>query len=88
MGWSCSRAAGQVMDRWIAFCVKSTGSQNVYKNNGKEYFLEYSNEEYDDGAITGEVMQMFPNNMCRAVSKFRINGDGTIAQAPDVLKDL
>ncbi len=56
MGWSCTRAAGDTMDRWIAKCrAQSGGSQNTYTSDGETYFWEVSRTEHNDGAITGTI---------------------------------
>lgn len=86
MGWSCRREAGVILDKWIAACVAQTGSQNTFKVGNKEYFFETSNVEHRDGAITGAINVMLPNNMCKKCGSFRIEGNGTITKAPKFLK--
>ena len=87
MGWSCSQKSSQTMDKWTAACLKSTGSQNTYKNRGETYFFENSRREYEDGAITGTIWRFLPNDThVRKSSSFRINGDGSIERAPSFLK--
>jgi len=89
MGWSCSAAASDVMRAWTELCVAQTGSQNVYKTASGEYFWEVSRKEWDDGAITGSIVELGPPTGSpdgarsgRKVGSFKINGDGTIARAP------
>jgi hypothetical protein len=87
MGWSCRADAGATLDKWTAACVAQTGSQNTYTVDGVQYFFEVSRHEYDDGRITGQIFRMEANNMCRKVSSFRINPDGSVQQAPAFLKN-
>lgn len=87
MGWSCARDAAFTMDKWTEFCIKSTGSSNTFEVNGESYFIENSRTEHDDGAITGAIWKNLPGNMCKRSGTFRINGDGSIARAPKVLKE-
>lgn len=90
MGWSCTKAAADTMQAWDDACHKSTGSQNTWNDNGKQYFFETSRTEHSDGAITGTVYRVIEResgqSQCRKSSSFRINGDGTIARAPMFLK--
>lgn len=86
MGWSCRREAGVVLAKWYQACIKQTGSQNTFKVGNKEYFFEASNVEHRDGAITGIINRMLPNNMCKKCGNFRIEGNGTISKAPKFLQ--
>lgn len=92
MGWSCSSKAGAVMSAWQDFCVKNSGTSNVYSNKGKTYFWEVSRTEHDDGSITGiinvQVGETKPDGsfLAKKCGTFKINGDGTIARAPLILK--
>jgi len=92
MGWSCRADAGKTMDAWIKACVEATGSSNVYRVGGDEFFWETSRTEHADGAITGSIVKVTVKNpdgssYCRKVGTFRIEGDGRIARAPKWLKD-
>lgn len=78
-GWSCSRAAGEVMDRWTRLCREQTGSQNTYEaSTGATLFFEVSRTEHADGSITGTVYDMDGSRK----GSFRIDGDGTVAKYP------
>jgi hypothetical protein len=88
MGWSCSAKASDVMAAWSNFCYHQTEMTNMFRNNGKTYLLEYSNREYDDGSITGTILVQVEGNFYRKCGSFKINGDGTIARAPAVLKKV
>jgi len=92
MGWSCRADAAVTMESWTAACVAQTGSPNVFRVNGREYFWEVSSVEHDDGAITGTIVRVEgpgstpDSTACRSAGSFRINGDGTVARAPRFLK--
>lgn len=100
MGWSCRADAGKTMDAWIAACVESTGSSNVYiTSDGTEFFWEASRIEHADGAITGSIFKTIRKPTAEDLAKnpylagwsvkagtFRINPDGSIARAPKWLK--
>lgn len=86
MGWSCSKAASEVMTKISNACIAQTGSQNTFKVKNTEFFFEASRKEHYDGAITGSIVKMLPNNMCRKAGSFKINGDGTIERAPKFMK--
>lgn len=94
MGWSCSSAAGATLDIWTQYCVKETGSQNVFKIRGVHYMFEVSRTEHRDGRITGEIL-CFPtynpkgeSNSVIPAGRFCISADGTPRRAPSVLKAL
>lgn len=94
MGWSCSAKASDVMNAWNDFCFQSSGMTNVFQSKGKKYLLEYSNREHDDGSITGTILvstgefNLHGNELFKQAGSFKINGDGTIARAPAVLKKV
>jgi hypothetical protein len=88
MGWSCSKDASDVMQRWTAACIRQSGQQNVFYSGTKKYFWEVSNVEHDDGAITGSIIHMLNDHECRKVGTFRINGDGSISRAPKYLRQV
>jgi hypothetical protein len=75
------------MDKWTKACLAQTNSQNVYKVGNKSYFWEISRREHLDGAITGTILEMLPDDKARPVGSFRINPDGDVARAPKFLKD-
>lgn len=89
MGWSCTAAAGTVMDAWTAACRKSSGgSSNTFVGeDGASYFWETDSEEYADGSVTGKVFKMAGSHKggggggtCRFVNSFRIAPDGTVTK--------
>lgn len=88
MGWSCAAAANDTMRAWVDACVKQTGSSNTYKVGEQQYFWEVSSREHVDGAITGNVYKMLPDNRCVGCASFRINPDGSVARAPAFLKGI
>jgi len=87
MGWSCRRDAGETLGKVTAACVESTGMSNTYEVDGVRRFIEVSNKEHDDGAITGSVYREIGDGLCRKAGSFRINGDGSVARGPAFLKD-
>ncbi len=87
MGWSCRADASRTYQKWDEFCRKQTGSSNSFIVNGERFFYENSRREHFDGAITGSICKMVSETHARKVGTFRINGDGTIARAPKVLKN-
>jgi len=86
MGWSCRADAGRTLDAWRALCVESTGSSNTWETRRGFYFYDIG-REHDDGAITGTVFRMISGGMARGAGSFRINGDGTVARGPALLKE-
>jgi hypothetical protein len=100
MGWSCSLEASETLKRLDATCRDTTGSSNTWKLAGREFFYEMSRREYDDGAITGAVIELGSPTHCdnprcsvcngarpgRKIGTFRVNGDGTIARMPSVMR--
>lgn len=88
MGWSCRMEASETMHRWQEYCGSSVGSSNEFVSGGKAYFWEISRTEHDDGAITGSIFVMLGDGKCKQTGTFRINGDGSVARAPAVLKNL
>ena len=59
MGWSCRKEAGDTMDRIEDACFKSAGRTNSWKNSrGDKFFLQLSQIERADGAITGGSVQI------------------------------
>ena len=86
MGWSCRADAYKTMKSWNDFCVRITGSSNVYVAKDKKYFFEGSRVEHNDGAITGSVFRFLDEKHCRKAGTFRIEGDGRVARYPTGLK--
>lgn len=88
MGWSSTKAAGDVIDRWQRQCVKQTGQQNTYILDGHRYFFEVNRKEHPDGAITGEIWKYVNETHANKVGTFRIEGNGVVNRGPKILKDL
>lgn len=86
MGWSCSRDAGQTLERFSAACFRATGQTNVYQEQSKLYLAEVSSEEHRDGAITGETYLLKSNGLCSRLGQFRIEPDGQVSLGPAALK--
>lgn len=92
MGWSCRADASDVVNLWMKACLAQTNNQNLYRVGETTYFYEVSRTEHRDGAITGGIMKVVstdPDGTMRAVpcGGFRINGDGSVARGPKMLKD-
>lgn len=60
MGWSCSKAASDVANKWSQACVAATGNSNTFVVGGVRFFFEISRTEHPDGAITGTIMKEVP----------------------------
>lgn len=92
MGWSCSKAAHDVLDAITRGCVDTTGTQNVFVDDkGQRYFFENSLKEHPDGAITGSIWREIsdpPKRIAHKVGAFRIDGDGEIKRMPRAMLDL
>lgn len=96
MGWSCRKSAGDVDALFTEACVAMSGMSNVFQDPVSRiwYMLETSRKEHDDGAITGTTLKFVDgdprgksSNRAVKSGSWRINGNGTIARAPKVLKD-
>ena len=92
MGWSCSKAASDTMQRWERACVAQTQSSNTYRASiggiERECFFEHSTREHADGSITGSAYQIDSAGMAHSMGPWRINGDGTVNAYPRGLKDV
>ena len=55
MGWSCTQLAGDVMNRIMDLSHQSDKKALIKGTDGRYYFIEWSNREYEDGHITGSV---------------------------------
>lgn len=86
MGYSCTRDAQDTLAA-ISHKFATDGNPNVWTIGTvqvHEYFFERG-EENEDGAITGQLMQMLPDNFARPVGSVRIDADGTIARFPKLI---
>lgn len=86
MGYSCTRDAADTL-AVIGHHFATDGNPNVLTIGTiqrKQYFFERGQEQ-DDGAITGTLMVMLPDDMCKSVGSVRIQPDGTIARFPKLI---
>lgn len=88
MGWSCAAIAADTLNRLSAKCRESSGSSNVWESGGVRFFFEPSRVEHGDGAITGSIWRMLPDNMARRVGSFRIEADGRLSRSAGGLSKL
>ena len=80
MGYSCTQDAGNMLGV-IGKFFATEGNPNILTINGERYFFERGREQ-NDGAITGKLMLMLPDDYCRSVGAVRIEGDGTLTKIP------
>lgn len=82
MGYSCTVDASNmlgVIGKWYA----TNGNPNILTIKEKQYFFERGKEQ-PDGAITGTLYLMLPNDMCRKAGNVRIEPDGTLTRFPAI----
>ena len=79
MGYSCTRDAADTLA--VIEHTFRTKDAHVLTIRGTDYFFERGREQAD-GAITGKLMEMLPDDYCRSVGTVRINPDGSIARFP------
>ena len=84
MGYSCTRDAANTLGV-IGKFYATNGNPNVLTIGKDQYFFERGREQAD-GAITGTLMVMLPNDYCRKVGSVRIEPDGTISKFPRMPK--
>jgi len=80
MGYSCTQDA----DYTLGVIRKAYGDPatgNVLILRGERYFYERGREN-DDGAITGKLWRMLPDDGATVAGTFRIASDGTIDRFP------
>jgi len=87
MGYSCSHLASCRYQSILDACFSQTGVQNVYEKNRKKYFIEVG-EEQRDGAITGYIMKMSDDGLCKRSGSFRIEPNGKILRGPKFMKTI
>jgi hypothetical protein len=80
MGYSCTKAASDTLHA-VHHLFNAGKNQSTLLINGTEYFFERGREN-GDGAITGTLMEMLPNDYCRKAGSVRIDGEGKIARFP------
>lgn len=85
MGWSCRAEAAETMNRINRMHSPKDG---CYEFMGDRYFVEWSNREHDDGAITGKLMKMIgESNFAVRMGSVRIDPEGELVRAPSALKE-
>lgn len=80
MSYSCTRDASDMLGN-IGEFFKTNGNRNILTIRGTRYFFERGRENAD-GAITGTLMEMLPNDYCRKAGSVRIEPDGTLSRFP------
>jgi len=84
MGWSCTKAACNTMDRLSDWCAEHDndrpdghGAENVFLGTNKcHYFWDHDGVEHNDGKITGKIHAF--NGLEAGV--FQIENDGRISR--------
>lgn len=79
MGWSCTRAASDAMERLTDRCVRATGSQNRFPSGGTFCFWEIDRATHDDGRITGFWVEEVDFERCVVRGVFTILPGGTMS---------
>ncbi len=87
MGFSCSSYASLAQLCIQNFCVKSTDMENVYKDKGSRFVIEYVRKTRPDGSITATVYKEI-NNLLYRSSSMRIEPTGVVSKGPKILRDL
>lgn len=86
MGWSCTADVAKTAEKISDFCIKSTGSQNVWKYKGRYFFWETGLREYDDGRISGMVYELLnydPQSSYEEQKRTTCKKSGSISINPD-----
>ena len=85
MGWSCRQDAMNTLNKiQKALCIGK--SSNEFCIKGTTYMWEVSRKEHDDGAITGEILNL-TNWTGRVCNTFRISPEGKVDRGPKAFKD-
>ncbi len=79
MGYSCTSAANEVLEKISDVCYKQTKSANSYIKGKNTYMWEIGRENAD-GAITGTVSKFLPNGYVIKSGTFRIEPNGKITR--------
>lgn len=80
MGYSCTKDASNMLGV-IGKFYATNGNPNVLTIKGEQYFFERGKEQ-GDGAVTGTLWRMLPDDMARKVGSVRIEPDGTLSRLP------
>ncbi len=84
MGYSCTRDAADMLGT-VSHFFATEGNGNILTIGKTQYFFERGREQ-GDGAITGTLMEMLPNDYCRKAGTVRIEPDGELARFPRISK--
>lgn len=87
MGFSCTAAASDTMNRLTRACWAQTKSQNRFQVNGEFFFFEQDRTEHRDGSITGDIQKEVGNDRCRKVGNFKIDAAGVMVKGHDWMKE-
>ena len=79
MGWSCTRAAHDAMERLTEQCVRATATRNRFASGGRSFFWEYDPVSHADGRITGTWAEEVGFEHCVGRGTFAILPDGTMS---------
>lgn len=80
MGYSCTKDASNALGV-VSHMFATDGNPNILTIRGKQYFFERGREQAD-GAITGTLMLMLPDDHCRKAGNVRIEPDGMVRRFP------
>lgn len=86
MGWSAAAKAINTLDLIREQCIKTSGFDNQFRQDGKTYFFEIGRENRD-GAITGTILKR-EKTSCRRSGTFRIEPNGRVERGPTFFKDI
>jgi hypothetical protein len=86
MGYSCTKAADDTL-KLIGKTYALDGNPNILKIGAGAFFFECGREQ-TDGAITGKLMEMLPNDMCKSIGSVRIAPDGSITRFPAIPRNV
>ena len=89
MGYSCTKAAADTLDKILHSIVDPNGSSNAWTYKGQRYFYERGRENLD-GAITGTVWKFVyrpdlnPPERAKRAGTVRIEADGSLTRFPHI----
>jgi hypothetical protein len=92
MGYSCNKAAGLTLDSILEQVAPFPSPTNTWEYKGNKYFFERGREQ-DDGAITGQVWRMDPEDaqgrcFCHRSGSARIEPGGRVTRFPHISKQV
>lgn len=80
MGYSCTRDAANALGV-VSHMLATDGNPNILTIRRKQYFFERGRERAD-GAITGNLYLILPDDMCRKAGSVHIDPDGMVRRFP------